>query len=228
MSFKLIPVIVIILGVSLSNFWIYWFYKYHFLLGSLLIVENTLLFLSTFSPVTKIVPILTFAIFLILSTYLLVNHFNREVFSVSVEESMQITKRQNYYGYELGKVYQNRVGIFYFDYLRLLLGKYASQFFSPLEWNVYFPSPRLIDYGKYPFILSFFFIVGFVYLLGTIKKTPLIYFGLALVVESLVSLESTMEPLLMFPYIGLCIMVGLYQCGLRLWTWISCRKNDNE
>lgn len=198
-----------VLVISLSNFWIYQIYEYNFLIGELLVIETSLLFLSTLSVKSKAIPILIFIIFSILSSILLINHFDKSVFAISTVESIQIRERQNFYAPELEKVYKNRVGIYYFDNLRLYFGKISNNFFTALDLNVYFAPASLIDYGKYPLLLAPLFIIGFLLLLATIRMTLMIYCILALITSSFINLDSKLGPLLMFPFISLCIADGL-------------------
>ncbi|MCL4418088.1 MAG: hypothetical protein M1365_15620 [Actinobacteria bacterium] len=122
---------------------------------------------------------------------------------------MQIEERQQYYAQELNKVYKNRIGIFYFDNLRLIFGKISNNFFSALDLNFYFSQSPLIDNGKYPLLFTPLFIIGFLSLLVTLHKVHIIYFFTALSINAFINLDSKLGPLVIFPLMGFCISIGL-------------------
>lgn len=207
----LVLTILFVLVISLSNFWIYWIYEYDFFLGELLIIEAVLLFLSTLSRKTKAIPIFIFVILFLSSSILLINHFDKDMFSTSNVESIHIEERRHFYANELGKIYKNRVGIFYFDNLRLIFSKISSNFFSALDLGLYFSPGLLIELGKYPLTLAPFFIMGFLSFVINLKVIPTIYFAVSLFISSFTNLDAKVGPLLIFPIISLCIALGLVQ-----------------
>lgn len=201
-------IIVALLISSLSNFWIYWIFEKNFLLGELIIVVTVLLFFSSFKKVPKVIPALTLGLLLMISFYLITNHFDRNIFIPSVIDSIRVRERQPFYAAELGKIYTNRVGIYYFDNLRLTLNKISSNLFSGMDLSLYFAPRFPMDQEKFPLFLSPLFIIGFLSLLDRFKKL-LIYLIPALLAGSLLSLDSTLAPILMFPFITVCITQGL-------------------
>lgn len=152
--------------------------------------------------------ILTFTILSILSLFLLINNFDKNIFSVSTIESIQIASRRQYWISELGKLYGNRIGIFYFDNLRPAFAKVSNNFFFSLDLNLYFSHQLLTGYGKYPLLFAPFFIIGFLSFLVNIKTIPAIYVLFVLSVSTLTNPNSKLGPLLMLPFIGLCIAIG--------------------
>lgn len=203
--------ILVVLGISLCNFWIYWIYEYNFFLGEILVIETILLFLSTISQRSKATTILIFIILSLLSSIILINFSDKNIFSTSIVESIHIRDRQQFYALELGKVYQNRIGIFYFDYLRLIFSKISSNFFSALDLGLYFSPGLLIELGKYPLFFAPFFVMGFLSFVINLKVIPTIYFAVALCISTFANLDSKLGPLIMFPVISLCIAIGLIQ-----------------
>ncbi len=89
---------------------------------------------------TKVAIILLAVIFFVLSIYLLTARFDQSLlqskkftsFSNSPAESIQIRQRQNFYALELGKVYGNRFGIYYFDTVRPAFNKVITGSLSNL------------------------------------------------------------------------------------------------
>lgn len=193
------------------NFWIYQIYEYNFFLGEILIIETALLFLSTLLSQDKTIPIFVFIILFSLGSVLLVNNFDKNVFSISTIESIRIRERQQFYASELGKVYKNRIGIFYFDKLRFIFGKIGNNFFSALDLSLYFSPRPFLDQEKYPLIFAPLFIIGFLSLVREVKIVPTAYSFIALSINSLINLDSKLGPLLMFPVITLCIAIGLIE-----------------
>lgn len=197
-----------VLMICLFNLWIYQIYRFNFFFGELLVIETFLLFLSLYIK-NRIIPILIWIIFLVFSFFLLINHFDKNAFSISTVESIRIEERKQFYANDMGKIYRNRIGILYFDTLRLYSNKISNNFFSALDLGLYFSPNSLIENEKYPLFLAPFFVIGFLVLLVTVNKTiPIVYFLLALFQNSFINLDSKLGPLLMFPFISLCIALG--------------------
>lgn len=172
--------------------------------GVFLAVESILLFLATYFTKLKIPMFITFILLSLLGTYLLIFHFDKKIFESSDLEIQKTAKRHEYYASELGKIYKNRVGIFYFNNLRLYTGELGNNLFSSLDFTLYFPS-------KYPLILSSLFFIGFLYFLNNIKKILVVYILVALFFSSFVSFEDHFGGILMMPFINLCIATGLFK-----------------
>lgn len=200
--------IILLLTAGLSSFWTYQINKQTLLFGFLLITETILLFLSSFYKNGKIIPILIFIILAIMSAFLLIDHFDKDIFSISTVESIQIRERRQYYANELGKVYKNRIGIYYFDNLGLYFSKINNNFSSAFDLNLYFSTGSSNKDGRYPLLFAPLFIIGFLSLLTSIKTIPAIYFLITLGINSFVSLDSRSGPLLMLPFVNLCIAIG--------------------
>lgn len=200
--------ILLILGVTLSNFWIYWIFKNNFFIGELLIIETALLVFAIFPGKRKLISMFSIIILLYLSLFLTLNYFDKSIFSVSTIESIRIDQRQSFYAHELGRIYQNRIGLFYFDNLQVIFGKMSDNFFSALDFNSYFSPALISEYGKFSLFLSPLFLLGALLIIKDIKKIPIIYLLIALCVSTITHLDSILEPLIMFPFISLCIVIG--------------------
>lgn len=208
---RIILAIFAVLIISLSNFWIYWVYGNNFLIGELLIIETILLFLSTLFKKNKIISVFTFIILSVLGLFFVTNHFDKNIFSISTMESVHIQDRQQFYAQELGKVYKNRVGIFYFNNLKLIFSKISNNFFSVLDLNLYFATGSLLEYQKYPLFFAPLLIIGFLSLLVNLSRTPLIYLLIVLFISSFTNLDAKLGPLAIFPFISCCITIGLIE-----------------
>lgn len=217
----MILIILLILGVTLANFWIYWIFEYNFFIGELLIIETVLLVISVFPGKNKLVCILSFIILFLLSLFLLSNHFDKNIFSISTVESIRISKRQSFYAHELGKIYQNKIGLFYFDNLRIIFGKISDNFFTSLDLNLYFFPSLVSEYGKFSLILSPLFLLGVLFIIKNVKKIPLIYLLITLCVNALTRWDSKIGPLMMFPFLSLCIVAGFVKIIEKIRNLVS-------
>ncbi|KKS64148.1 hypothetical protein A3A14_01975 [Candidatus Daviesbacteria bacterium RIFCSPLOWO2_01_FULL_43_38] len=202
----------IILGVSLGNFWVYQLFANNILMGLLLTSESILLFLTALPERSKKIQVAVFIILTGLSLYLLAISFNKEIFYISDYEKIVQKNRGEYFGAELGKIYGNKAGIFYFDKFRPVVSKISGNFASNLDFEKYFLSKNPEE-GRYPVFLLPLFILGLVRLIIVYQKTSVIYFLLALIVSSLVSISGKMGPMLLFPFFNLCIALG----ALNIW-----------
>lgn len=176
-------------------------FKINLLLSFILIIESILLFLSIYFRL-KILTASTFILLLILCGYLIVFHFDKNILLIKDLETQKIGKRHEYYAKELGTLYKNRIGMFYFNNFRVYTSEISNNLFSSLDFNSYFPL-------KYPTILVFFFIAGLFSLLINISKTTAIYLLIASILSSFISFESNFGAILFFPFINLGITVGL-------------------
>lgn len=203
------PAIFLGLSASLFNFWIYWIFEYNFFLGELLVIESVLLYLSFLRKKNQVLLILIVIILTLTGSFLLVNHFDKNIFSVSEVESIRIRERQEYFAKELGQIYKNRVGILYFDHLRLPFSKISDNFFSALDLGLYFSPGALIDQAKFPILLAPIFIIGLLFLIREIKSIQIVYLLAALLISTFTKPDSKLGPLLMFPFVSLCLLIGL-------------------
>lgn len=204
--------LLIILVISFSNFWAYQLFANNIFLGVLLTLESILLFLSVLPESSKKIQVALFAILACLSLFLLATSFNKEIFYVSDFEKMVQKNRGEYFGAELGRIYGNRAGIFYFDKIRPVAGKISANFASNLDLGKYFLSKNISE-RRYPVILLPLFVFGLLRLITGYQKTPALYFLIALAVNSLVSISGKTGPVLLFPFFNFCIALGV----LSLW-----------
>lgn len=202
-----LKIVLFILAISFTNLWIYRILQNNLLIGTLVLGESILLFLSIFPKTSKYIYILMFVIMFILSIYLLKNHFDKSIFKMSDAEISVINRRQEFFSNGLGKIYRNRAGIFYFNNLRLYFNKINNKLFSNLDLGLYF-SPGNNRYSIF-FVIPF--VSGFIYLLINIKKYLITNFLLALFIGTLINLDYDINPVLLFPFINLCIAIGLNQ-----------------
>ncbi len=175
----------------------------------LLILEGILLYLTTVYQKGKILKFTIFVFFILLSGNLLINQFDKGIFTISNLESERIRARQEYYAPELGKIYRNKVGLFYFNNLRLYFSKISYNLFSHIDIQQLFSLNKIFEYNKMPLFFAPVFIIGFLYFLINLPKTVVTYLFLAMIVSSLTSFNSRIGTPLLMPFINLCIAFGL-------------------
>lgn len=198
-----------ILGIIFLNFWIYWIFEYNFFVGELLVIETFLLYLT--NRTTKVnlrLSISIIVIFVLLGGILLKNHFDKNIFSVSTMESIRIHARGEYFAQELGRIYKNRVGIFYFGNLRLYFSKISDNFFSSLDLGLYFSPGSQVEQAKFPLLFGPVFIIGLLFWIKEIKTIQVVYLLSAILITTLSKPDSRIGPFLMFPFISLCLLIG--------------------
>ncbi len=66
--------------------------------------------------------------------YLFATSFNKEIFKLSDYEKIVQQQRRVYFGQELGRIYGNRIGVFYFDNVLPATTKISISFISNLSW----------------------------------------------------------------------------------------------
>lgn len=204
--------LLIILGVGLGNFWLYQLLIDNVFFGLLLLLESILLFLAALPESSKKIQVAVFTALAGLSLFLLVTSFNKEIFYVSDFEKMVQKNRGEYFGAELGRIYGNRAGIFYFDKIRPVASKISGNFASNLDFAKYFLSKNTEE-RRYPVILLPLFLFGLLRLITANQKVPVLYFLFALAVNSLVGINGKTGPILLFPFFNFCIALGI----LGLW-----------
>lgn len=203
----------LIILVSVANFWIYKIFQDNLILALLIFIESLLLFRAVFlkdHSLSKIV----FVLLSIIAVYLLTNNFDKNIFKNSDLENIKIFERREYYSKELGKIYRNRFGLYYFNNLRLYFNKLNENLFSNLDFNSYFSTSN----EKYPIILGPFFIIGFFYLLVNLQKNLAVYTLATLALSAVTKAGS--GPILLFPIINVCIALG----AIKLLYFFKKRK----
>lgn len=200
------------MGVSFGNFWIYQLFSNSLFTGLLLLLVSILLFLTTIPKSSRKIQVAVFIILAGLSISLLTTNFNKEIFYVSDYEKMVQKNRGEYFGLELGRIYGNRAGIFYFDKVRPVTSKVSVNIASNLDLGKYFLSKNTEE-RRYPVILLPLFIFGLLRLITVYQKALVLYFLLALALNSLVSVNGKTGPVLLFPFFNFCIALGV----LSLW-----------
>lgn len=157
-----------------------------------------------FTKTSKAVLGLLVPILFVLSAYLLVYHFDKGLLSLSTMDTVKMLQRQQFYHSELGRIYGNRFGQYYFDNLSIVFEKASNNFFSALDLKRYFSS-------IFPIYFAPFFIVGFLFVLKNFKKIFLVYLVPGLFIGSLINFDDDARFILIFPFIIFCLIVGFIE-----------------
>lgn len=201
-----------------SNFWIFWIFEFNFIIGEIITVLTLLLFVNTFSKST-IINLVIFLLLAFAGLFLLMNYLNHNLLTTSEIGKIRIEQRRNYYSQELGKLYGNKVGIFYFDKLKPDISKIQTEFFSSLDWNIYFSPKQLLSYEKFPLIFSPFFIAGLLYFIYKSNKVITTYFIISLLITTFITLDSMIRYSLLFPFIMVCVGRGIILLNQKVKTF---------
>lgn len=153
-------------------------------------------------------------LFLIITLLILLKGFDKEIWITPSSEISQQIKRQNFYAEGFGKLYRNRIGIYYFENINSPLFKIQRNLFSNIDMNLYFfashPRERggLIEFEKYLYIFLPIFLYG-VYEVAKQRKFILgYYFISALLISSFIRSDYLLGPILFFPLINSILSMG--------------------
>lgn len=201
-----------ILILSFINLWVNKIFQINLFISLLLLLLSFLLFFALSAKYSKYAQILTIIVLLSLSSSLLINHLDQRIFTRSIIDSISINQRHEYYAKELGKIYRNRVGLYYFSQLRPGFTKLNQNLADLIDFSQYF--------NNYSVLFLPFFIVGFFYDLLKSLKFPLVYLICVLFTSMFIKSGDRFNILLLFPFINLCVFLGL----VKFLPWIQKAK----
>lgn len=190
--------LLLITVISFANYWFFTLLSLNFILATILLIESVLLTLSFYRKNAR-TRLVTIILMLLLCTYAL-KDFDKSIFVTTNLDIDKNTRRQSYYAHELGKIYRNRLGLYYFDNLANYSYRINNKFFQNLELEQYF--------NRYLFIATPFLILGFGYFLINLNPVVVIYLLSSLTVTSFLNINSKVGPFLLFPFINMSISLG--------------------
>ena len=135
--------------------------------------------------------------------------------TLSPEEKLRQDNKHLYFSHNLGKLYLNKVGLYFHQNLDLPLYKLQSNLFSGLDPNLYFfaghPRERagVGDFEKYLFLSLPFFIAGIVIAVQKKLKVIAYYFIAAATAGVLLRPDFIFGPVLFFPLINVLVFLGV-------------------
>jgi len=205
----------LILFSIFGNYWLYRIIKIDLLVALLMVVISFLLMTITHSKKSKLFVVVLLSAFLLLSFKLYQREFDSNIFRLHGLEKDLIAKRHEYYSFELGKLYRNRYGLWYFEKFNPMAEKYLSNCFSYLDYNLYFSGnhtqerPGIMEFYKYPLLLLPVFFVGLFLFLREVNIAIFLYFLFSIFVSGFINPGAVFGPVLMFPFINYLFFTAL-------------------
>ncbi len=175
----------------------------HRLLFVFYICILSLLLVWTLVSKSKFTKVLIIVFSLILAALLLWNNFDHSLFSTSPQETHQNTRRHSYYAEELGPIYSNKYGVFYFSKVSPVMNKLSQKLGMLVDANAYFSNYNLF---QLPFL-----VIGFLYLMIKRYLTILLYLVVVLGISILVIPKDNINLVMMLPFVITCTTVGLFK-----------------
>lgn len=199
--------LIFVVAISLANYWIWRVFSHSYLLAlGLVLLSIFLAFRLKF---------LTIIIFIIMSIFLIKNNFDTNLKYISPLENDRLVHRYEYYAEVLGKLYRNRVGLYFHYKLSPYVFKYQTNLSYNLDPNLYFfanhPRERGggIEFAKFPGIFLPVFIIGMIFLLSEGFSFLVFYFIVAELVSAFIFSGYDLGPILIFPFVVTVIFLGL-------------------
>lgn len=198
MNFKFVPV----LGVFAANLFIYGVFGKDPVIGLILMVESLLLYLSFFSKnsLPKTLVFLLLALLVIISVK---KGFDGNLFKNTFLEEYTIFKRHEYLAQGIGKIYRNRVAIFYFNELTPILSKFSRNLFASLDINYLLNLENIFS-----LLFTLPFVVGIYSLISEPKRAVILYFLVAFLASGFLA-QGSYGLYLFLPLVNLAVYLGL-------------------
>ncbi len=207
------PYAVLLLVLVLTP-WFWFIVKVNPLILLVLVIFNFLLLFSLIKLSGRIINAIVAALFAILILFNLQQGFDKSISAQSIDQNISQNKRHGYYSASLGKLYTNKISIYYYTKISRPFTKLQKNLFSTLDLNLYFfgSSPRertdVSEFEKYSFLMMPFFLVG---IYAVVKKRMLsvkLYFIAAILASSVINANYLLGPVLFFPLINTVITLG--------------------
>lgn len=206
--------LLLILVVTLSSSWTWGILSANPLVGValfllsfliLIFVTGNYLFLSR-----KLYQVVFFITIVFISVYLMLISFDKQLFQISQIQATQIRERQGFYVSELGRLYGNRYGIYYFDIIRPSVNKYIDNVASLVDINaLFFPIDESNkSQTRIPLFFFPFMIVGLFVLLSKLNKQFVLAMCLIFIINGFLNTTNTSGPLLIYPVVVASIGAG--------------------
>lgn len=206
----------VVLLVVLLNPWVWKIVPENFFLALLLAALSVCLFKAAyFRKYTTLIFGSIFVLTVLIGFIIFSTSFDRNLFIPTHEEKLRQDSKHLYFSHNLGKIYLNKIGLYFHQNLDLPFYKLQHNFFSNLDPNLYFfashPRERagVGEFEKYHFILLPFFVAGIV--ISTKKKLWQLaaYFGVITVAGAFIRPDYIFGPVLFFPLINTIISLGI-------------------
>lgn len=204
----------VILFVALLNPWIWKIIPENFFLALLLIILSGSLYALILKQ--KIFFLwLTGILVLSVGFIIFLSAFDRNLFIPSHDEKLRQDNKHLYFSHNLGKLYLNKIGLYFHQNLDLPLYKLQSNLFSNLDPNLYFfashPRERagVGEFEKYFLLTLPFFIAGIIVVIQKKLKVLGYYFITVTLIGAFIRPDYIFGPVLFFPLINAVIVLGI-------------------
>lgn len=210
--------ILLFLGITLLNFWIWKIFKENLFLGILLIVLSVGLYYLNDKKINFKLVLIFIILFIITSSITLFLGFDKDLFSNNPEEKILQRTRHGYLSSELGFLFQNKISLNYFVNIYPTISNLQYNLAYALNPNLYFFAnhPRetssVEESEKYFFILAPFFIIGLLEIIFMKKLLVIVYIIITICISLFMSPGFFLGPILLFPVINLLIYLGILKC----------------
>lgn len=195
--------LLILAAFTLINLILYGVFQYAFFFAILLLFESILLYLILINKNTPI-RILFFILLAFLIIISLNKGFDKSLIYLSALEKDTLISRQDHFGRELGKLYQNRFGVIYFGEVRPILVKFNGNLFSHLDFNLFFNLKNAVS-----LIFLSLFSLGIYNLASKINKTLIFSLIIVFIAGGFLVPKGLYGYLLYAPFLNLTIFMGL-------------------
>lgn len=208
--------ILVLLGVTFLNFWVWRILQINILLAAILIFLTFFLFKLVTEKKFRIwIFCLTFILFSLSSFIIIRSDFDNKLLSFTPEDQVKLNERHFYYAKDLGRFFLNSKVLNYYKNYSLPVHKFEGNLFSNLDLNLYFfashPRERagVSEFEKYSPLYLPFFIIGVLVLIYLGYIGIGVYLIAATLASAFVSSSYIIGPILFFPLINICITQGL-------------------
>ena len=174
-----------------------------------LIITSVLIYRSLYlNELSNLYNKTVICLFLIAYFHLITNSFDKSLIEIYKKGTPLISKRQEYFSRELGKIYRNRYGIFYFNKIEPVLFKYLNNISYAIDLQTYFLPINENAKSKYPIYFIPFLLVGLFYIIEKPKKLFFITTILSILLLGFINTRNSIGPMLLYPIIGSIISLG--------------------
>ncbi len=196
--------------VGIFDLFLYRVLEVSLTLGILLIIQ-TLLLAVVLIKGTSFNKSMLYLVMAVSVVYLFLIGFNRQLFSLSRLEQNTLFDRQQYIGGELGRIYGNRFGLYYFNQAKPAIHKYTQNLFAPLDFLTVFNLGSLLSLMTTPFVL-----LGSLVFLKNMKTSLVIYPAVVFFIAGYLQHDPKYYLFIYLPLISIFTYLGLRETKIIL------------
>lgn len=204
----------IIASTTLISYWTWSLFSRNLFvgLGSILLSFLLLSILNKdkFILSRRLTKFAVIGIWTILSAYLIINSFDKNLFRISENQYINILKRQEIYSKEFNYLYRNRFGVYYFNTVKPFTYRYISNISNIFDLEGLFLLSFEAKYKfRLPILLLPFLILGLYFLLKRLNKHFIYIAIIILVISGFLDTRNSLGPIIIYPIIYAGIGLGI-------------------